>query len=65
MKPESFCYWLQGWFELNTTVTNKVFHTPETLNMIEQHLKLVFKKEDLGWQMLDTRFTGVSSQPLC
>lgn len=44
MKAESFCYWLQGWFELNKTINNGVISTPtpETMTMIENHLKMVF-----------------------
>jgi hypothetical protein len=45
MTPENFCYWLQGWFELNRTVDHREGATPETLKMIEDHLKLVFDKK--------------------
>ena len=44
MTPENFCYWLQGWLELNTTVDHRDGATPETLKMIKDHLDLVFKK---------------------
>ena len=64
MTSENFCYWLQGWFELNNTVNGPVQITEHSLKMIADHLQLVFKK-DYGYQMLDTRFTGVSSRPLC
>lgn len=45
MSPENFCYWLQGWFELNKTIDHRQGATPETLKMIEDHLALVLKKE--------------------
>lgn len=43
MTPENFCYWLQGWFELNQTLYYQGA-TEDTLKMIEDHLKLVFNK---------------------
>lgn len=39
MTPENFCYWLQGHFELGGN------STPESINVIKEHLNLVFKKE--------------------
>jgi hypothetical protein len=45
MTPENFVYWLQGWFELNQTLKQDVVITNKTLDMIEDHLKLVFVKE--------------------
>lgn len=38
MKPEEFCYWLQGFFELSeaTTLSGK------QIEMIKNHLNLVF-----------------------
>jgi hypothetical protein len=45
MTPQNFCYWLQGWFELNRTVDHRDGATPETMKMIEEHLALVFKEE--------------------
>jgi len=44
MTPEQFTYWLQGWFELNKTIDHREGATPETLKMIEDHLKTVFTK---------------------
>lgn len=41
MTPENFCYWLQGWFELNST-TNNTQVTPETITVIKNHLNMVF-----------------------
>lgn len=41
MTPENFCYWLQGLLEVgNPEQLNK-----EQLEMIKEHLNLVFKKE--------------------
>lgn len=39
MTPEQFCYWLQGFSELNTKIP-----TQEQWNLIEAHLGTVFKK---------------------
>ena len=44
MTPEQFCYWLQGWFELNKTIDHREGATPETLKVIEDHLQTVFVK---------------------
>lgn len=42
MTPENFCYWLQGWFELNTTIDHREGASKETLAMIGKHLDSVF-----------------------
>lgn len=70
MTAENFCYWLQGWFELNTTIDHRNGATKETLDMMKRHLDLVFtnvtKRDlDLGYKLIDTKFTGVSTLPLC
>jgi len=46
MTPENFCYWLQGYFEINggKGETNKYELTRSQVNMIQEHLKLVFHK---------------------
>lgn len=44
MAPQEFCYWLQGFFELKKTIDHCDGATPETMQMIEDHLKLVFDK---------------------
>lgn len=44
MTPENFCYWLQGWFELNQTIDHRNGATPETLQVMQDHLALVFNK---------------------
>lgn len=38
MKPENFCYWLQGYFELSWS--NEL--TQDQVNTIKNHLNLVF-----------------------
>ena len=45
MASRDFCYWLQGWFELNETIDHREGATPETIDMIKRHLALVFKHE--------------------
>lgn len=44
MTPEQFCYWLQGYFELKKTIDHRDGATPETMKVIEDHLKLVLTK---------------------
>lgn len=39
MTPEQFCYWMQGFSELNTAPP-----TPEQWQSIREHLALVFNK---------------------
>ncbi len=39
MTPEQFCYWLQGYAELNQDAP-----TPEQWKAIKEHLQTVFKK---------------------
>lgn len=41
MSPQDFCYWLQGYFELNGSTAL----TPEQVQIIQEHLKLVFYKK--------------------
>lgn len=55
MTPENFCYWLQGWFELNQTIDHRDGATPETIDMIRDHLTLVFDKvtPDRGAKRVD------------
>lgn len=40
MSPQDFCYWLQGFSELQNESP-----TPEQWAIIREHLQLVFKKE--------------------
>lgn len=64
MSPENFCYWLQGWFELNDSHIDRLGASPETLDVIRDHLALVFTKVT-GYQEIDTTFSGTKSQPVC
>lgn len=45
MTSRDFCYWLQGWFELNSTIDHREGASKETLEMIQKHLNLVFYHE--------------------
>lgn len=38
MKPEEFCYWLQGFFELSESLDL----TPKQIQVIKNHLSMVF-----------------------
>lgn len=67
MTPENFCYWLRGWFELNSTL-NKGLETDPTLKMIDEHLSSVFKPKEyanLGYQINDTKLRGSSEELYC
>lgn len=57
MTPENFCYWLKGWFELNQTIDHRKGATPETMEMIKNHLDLVFNK-------VDPRYRKKESDPM-
>lgn len=65
MSPENFTYWLQGFFEISG---KKELSALETQIIID-HLNLVFDKKttlrEVGVGLLDTKFTGVSSDLLC
>lgn len=66
MTPDQFCYWLRGWFELNST--NPDYVLDDTLKMIDEHLSSVFKSKEyveLGYQINDTKFTGSSDTLYC
>jgi hypothetical protein len=50
MTPRDFCYWLQGFFELNSVVATRGLVagfslTAEQVEMIRKHLYVVFKHE--------------------
>ena len=46
MKSTEFCYWLQGYFELVTANEGKkVVLSKEQVNVIQNHLNMVFKHE--------------------
>lgn len=43
MKPDQFCYWLQGFFEVSENSDNKeIILTQKQINVIRAHLNLVF-----------------------
>lgn len=44
MNTQDFCYWLQDYFELAMTPTKEGL-TPQQVEVIKEHLRLVFKKE--------------------
>lgn len=43
MTPENFCYWLQGFFEIQD-ISNIVL-SKKQVDIIREHLQLVFRKE--------------------
>ena len=43
MKASEFCYWLQGYFELQPESTKPL--TTEQVEIIQRHLALVFKHD--------------------
>lgn len=45
MTPENFCYWLQGYIEISRATNQALVITDKEVKVIEDHLKLVFKKE--------------------
>lgn len=45
MTSRDFCYWLQGYFEINSADRPIEAITPEKADMIRRHLALVFKHE--------------------
>lgn len=51
MTPDQFCYWLQGFFELRSEgLSPGVGLTTQQIEMIEEHLRLVFKNVTKGGQ---------------
>lgn len=58
MTPENFTYWLQGWFELNDTIDHREGASPETLQVIKDHLKLVFDKQTPDRKKVEENWVG-------
>lgn len=56
MKSRDFCYWLQGFFELNGQQMMGQVISNDQANVIQQHLALVFKHE------IDPAMGGVEHQ---
>lgn len=45
MTPEAFCYWLQGYFEVDSVEYSCTELSPAQIECIKDHLKLVFEKK--------------------
>lgn len=45
MTPEQFCYWLQGYFEINRANPQKTKLNEQQIEIINDHLNLVFNKQ--------------------
>lgn len=45
MTSRDFCFWLQGFFELNPGTDGRLGLTPEQSSIVRRHLSLVFKHE--------------------
>lgn len=45
MQARDFCYWLQGFFEINSANKNEITLTRSQIDMIKNHLNLVFAHE--------------------
>lgn len=64
MDSQQFTYWLKGYFEISDS--NNL--SPTQVQIIRDHLDLVFKKvtpDRLGYELLDSKFMGLSSNYLC
>lgn len=44
MEPRDFCYWLQGYFELQKIEHGDISISPQAATSIDQHLQTVFDK---------------------
>ncbi len=58
MTPEQFCYWLQGFMELNDGAQP----TPKQIKAIQDHLQTVFKKVTPSYTTISTGVTSTPSQ---
>lgn len=45
MTSRDFCFWLQGFFEINNAATSNSGLTPSQTELVQQRLALVFKHE--------------------
>jgi hypothetical protein len=45
MTSRDFCYWLQGYFEINGASKGERVMNAGQIEMVERHLSLVFKHE--------------------
>lgn len=62
MNARDFCYWLQGWFEMNKGGLHMSV-TVDQLKMIEEHLSYVFTRGDLSNQTKDVSESKLSVSP--
>lgn len=66
MKSESFCYWLQGFLEINDAGGLPTALTQNQVNVIQKHLALVFKHEidpSMGDQKHQEELNEIHSKP--
>lgn len=45
MKSRDFCYWVQGYFEILAPAANSAALSAEQVQVIKNHLNMVFKHE--------------------
>ena len=50
MTPEHFVYWLQGFFEITNSQESQLTLTQQQVQIIKDHLKLVFNKQTPTYQ---------------
>lgn len=58
MTPENFCYWLQGFFELENPAALSV----QQVQQIKDHLQLVFRKETPTYINLDEEIRRMKAE---
>lgn len=70
MTSRDFCYWLQGFIEIQQASDGRIELSPPQLKCIQQHLALVFKHEiDPSFgppdkqQALDKIHHGIAPKP--
>lgn len=61
MTPENFCYWLQGLIELD----NPTSLDENQINIIKDHLNLVFKKETPAYSLKDLFNQAQKNKGIC
>lgn len=45
MTPDNFCYWLQGYIEIQRATGQPIVITDREVRVIEEHLNLIFNKK--------------------
>lgn len=58
MTPENFCYWLQGFFELENPAALSV----QQVQQIKDHLQLVFRKETPTYTSIDEELSRMKAE---